>query len=140
MYLRGVINRGGLVLAGVVENVIDCRDWDQWDRWVGEFHKMGYRTKLLAINSMHVAPRTMLRVPQSRDRLYFVYWHESLGRNPDFDKWVLRPDSWCPDCDDVVRAIQVFRKPGKDMGRYRQSYDYRCPNANCHAIVEPSVL
>jgi DNA (cytosine-5)-methyltransferase 1 len=140
MYLRGVINRGGLVLAGVVENVIDCRDWDQWDRWVGEFHKMGYRTKLLAINSMHVDPRTMLRVPQSRDRLYFAYWHESLGRNPDFDKWVLRPDAWCPDCDDVVRAIQVFRKPGKDMGRYRQSYDYRCPNADCRAIVEPAVL
>ncbi|MGW4731811.1 DNA cytosine methyltransferase [Streptomyces shenzhenensis] len=140
MYLRGVISRGGLVLAGVVENVIDCRDWDQWDRWVGEFHKLGYRTKLLAINSMHVAPRTMLRVPQSRDRLYFVYWHESIGRNPDFDKWVLRPDAWCSDCDQEVRAVQVFRKPGKDMGRYRQSYDYRCPNAHCRAIVEPSVL
>lgn len=140
MYLRGVISRGGLVLGGVVENVTDCRGWDQWDRWVGEFHKLGYRTKLLAINSMHVAPRTLDRVPQSRDRLYFVYWHESLGRDPDFDKWVLRPDAWCADCDEQVRAVQVFRKPGRDMGRYRQSYDYRCPRSGCRAIVEPHVL
>ncbi|CAM5479027.1 MULTISPECIES: DNA cytosine methyltransferase [Streptomyces] len=140
MYLRGVINRGGLVLGGVVENVIDCRGWDQWDRWVGEFRKLGYRTKLLAINSMHVAPRTLDRVPQSRDRLYFVYWHESLGRDPDFDKWVLRPDAWCYDCEEQVRAVQVFRKPGKDMGRYRQSYDYRCPRSDCRAVVEPYVL
>ncbi|WP_371098426.1 DNA cytosine methyltransferase [Streptomyces sanglieri] len=140
MYLRGVINRGGLVLGGVVENVTDCRGWDQWDRWVREFHKLGYRTKLLAINSMHAAPRTLDRVPQSRDRLYFVYWHESIGRDPDFDKWVLRPDAWCTDCDEQVRAVQVFRKPGKDMGRYRQSYDYRCPRSDCRAIVEPHVL
>ncbi|RPK58082.1 C-5 cytosine-specific DNA methylase [Streptomyces sp. ADI96-15] len=140
MYLRGVIARGGLVKAGVVENVIDCRDWDDWDRWMAEFDKMGYDTKVCAINSMHVDPRSLDHIPQSRDRLYVAYWHRSLGRTPQWDKWVLRPEAFCVDCDEKVEAIQVFRKAGKDMGRYRQSYDYRCPRKTCRAIVEPMAL
>ena len=40
LYLRGVQQRGGLVKAGVVENVVDVRAWDQWDRWIGEIRKL----------------------------------------------------------------------------------------------------
>jgi DNA (cytosine-5)-methyltransferase 1 len=139
LYLRGVIERGGLVKAGVVENVIDVRAWGEWDSWLGEFHKMGYRTRVIALNSMHADPRSVHRAPQSRDRLYVAYWHKSLGRTPDWDKW-LRPRAWCSDCGEVVAALQVFRQPGKDMGRYRSSYDYRCPRATCRALVEPETL
>ncbi|MFJ3699462.1 DNA cytosine methyltransferase [Streptomyces sp. NPDC090052] len=140
LYLRGVQERGGLVKAGVVENVVDVRQWDQWDRWIGELHKMGYRTRIIALNSMHAAPRSLHAAPQSRDRLYVGYWHESLGRTPDWDKW-LRPRAWCAGCDEYVQAMQVFKTPGRDMGRYRQQYVYRCPNTSCrNQVVEPEAL
>ncbi|MFF4228005.1 DNA cytosine methyltransferase [Streptomyces sp. NPDC001820] len=142
-YLRGVQERGGLVLAGVVENVIDCRAWDQWDRWLGELRKLGYRTRVIALNSMHAQPRTVRRAPQSRDRLYVAYWHRSLGRDPDWDKW-LRPAAYCVGCDRLVQAMQVFKRPVNDMGRYgirTGQYVYRCPHSSCrNQIVEPNVL
>ncbi|MEU0355684.1 DNA cytosine methyltransferase [Streptomyces cyaneofuscatus] len=140
LYLRGVQERGGLVKAGVVENVTDVRAWDQWDRWIGELHKMGYRTRIIALNSMHANPRSVHAAPQSRDRLYVGYWHESLGRTPDWDKW-LRPRAWCTGCDTWVQAMQVFKTPGRDMGRYRTQYVYRCPSTTCrNQIVEPEAL
>jgi DNA (cytosine-5)-methyltransferase 1 len=140
MYLRGVIARGGLVKAGVVENVVDVRAWDQWDRWIGEIRKLGYKTRVIALNSMHADPRTVHKAPQSRDRLYVAYWHESLRRTPDWDKW-LRPRAWCPGCDTWVRAVQRFKDPARDMGRYRQQYVYRCPNTKCrNQVVEPETL
>lgn len=140
MYLRGVIERGGLVKAGVVENVVDVRAWDQWDRWLGEIRALGYHTRTIALNSMHADPRAVHRAPQSRDRLYVAYWHRSLGRTPDWDKW-LRPRAWCPGCGEWVRAVQVFKKQGTDMGRYRQQYVYRCPQVACrNQVVEPDVL
>jgi DNA (cytosine-5)-methyltransferase 1 len=141
-YLEGVQRRGALVLAGVVENVIDCRAWDQWDRWLGELWRLGYKTRTIALNSMHAQPRTLLRAPQSRDRLYVAYWHKSLGRDPDWDKW-LRPAAYCPTCDRMVQALQVFKVPGRDMGRYGRhgQYVYRCPSTSCrNQVVEPEVL
>jgi DNA (cytosine-5)-methyltransferase 1 len=140
LYLRGVIERGHLVKAGIVENVTDVRAWFEWDRWVAEFHKMGYHTRLIALNSMHADPRSVRRAPQSRDRLYFAYWHKSLGRTPNWPKW-LDPRAWCGACGEWVRAVQTWRRPGVDMGRYKQQYDYRCPNTACgRQIVEPEVL
>ncbi|WP_055481267.1 DNA cytosine methyltransferase [Sphaerimonospora mesophila] len=140
LYLEGVTRRGSRVLAGVVENVIDCRAWDQWDAWLGRLHLLGYRTRVIALNSMHARPVRTRPAPQSRDRLYVAYWHRSLGRSPDFDKW-LRPTAWCPVCQETVTAVQVFKRPGADMGRYRQQYLYRCPRITCrNQVVEPSVL
>lgn len=140
MYLRGVIARGGLVKAGVVENVVDVRAWDQWDRWIGEIKKLGYHTHVIALNSMHADPRTVHKAPQSRDRLYVAYWHQSLNRTPDWNKW-LRPRAWCPTCDQWVQAVQSFKQPGRDMGRYRQQYVYRCPQTKCrNSIIEPETL
>ncbi|WP_230536430.1 DNA cytosine methyltransferase [Streptomyces sp. OUCMDZ-3434] len=140
LYLRGVQERGGLVKAGIVENVTDVRAWTDWGRWLGEIHKLGYRTRVIALNSMHAQPRTVHAAPQSRDRLYVGYWHESLGRTPDWDKW-LRPRAWCSGCDQHVQAMQVFKDPSRDMGRYRQQYVYRCPNTRCrNQAVEPEAL
>jgi DNA (cytosine-5)-methyltransferase 1 len=140
LYLEGAAARGGRVLAGVVENVIDCRAWDQWDTWLGRLHTLGYRTRAIALNSMHARPVRTPAAPQSRDRLYVAYWHRSLGRTPDFDKW-LRPAAWCPTCDQRVSALQVFKRIGADMGRYRQQYLYRCPRTSCrNQAVEPEVL
>jgi DNA (cytosine-5)-methyltransferase 1 len=141
-YLRAVAGRGEPVLAGVVENVVQCRKWDQWHRWLHEIQALGYETRVIALNSMHAAGRHTSRAPQSRDRLYVAYWLKSLGRKPDWDKW-LRPTAYCPTCDQTVSALQVFKKPGVDMGRYGRhgQYYYRCPNTTCrHQVIHPEVL
>ncbi|WP_214327906.1 DNA cytosine methyltransferase [Nonomuraea sediminis] len=140
MYLRGVIARGGRVRAGVVENVVDVRAWDQWNRWIGEIRALGYRTRVIAINSMHAQPARTPAAPQSRDRLYVAYWDEALGRDPAWNKW-LRPLAYCPVCRETVQAVQVFKTPGADMGRYRQQYVYKCPRVSCrNQVLEPPVL
>lgn len=139
-YLRAMALRGRPVLAGVVENVVDIRDWTDHGRWRAEIEAVGYRTRLIALNSMHAQARRTPRAPQSRDRYYLAYWHESLGRDPDWDKW-LRPAAHCPTCDEVVAAVQVFKDSTRDMGRYRSQYVYRCPRSTCrNRIVEPEFL
>lgn len=139
-YLRACDAAGDPVLVGVVENVIQCRKWDQWHRWLGEIRALGYETRTIALNSMHALAPVSPRCPQSRDRLYVAYWHKSLARTPDFARW-LRPIAWCPECETYVRCIQSFKKPGEDMGRYRSQYVYRCPHVRCrNRIVEPESL
>jgi len=137
MYLRAMALRGRPVLAGVVENVVDIHDWVDHGRWRAEIEAVGYRTRLIALNSMHAQARRTPRAPQSRDRYYLAYWHVSLGRDPDWDKW-LRPRAWCPTCDEMVAAVQVFKDPARQMGRYRSQYVYRCPRVTCrNRVVEP---
>lgn len=139
-YLRGMHLRQRPVLAGVVENVVDIRKWVAWDRWLGEIKALGYKTRLIAFNSMHAAPRRTPRAPQSRDRLYLAYWHESLGRDPDWDRY-LRPDCWCSNCEQIVAGVQTWKKAGQDMGRYGAQYYYRCPSVACRGRrVEPFYL
>ncbi|MFF0062114.1 DNA cytosine methyltransferase [Streptomyces sp. NPDC005279] len=94
-YLDSCQLRGRPVLAGVVENVIDVRAWDLWNTWRAEIRALGYDTRLIALNSMHARPVRTVAAPQSRDRLYLAYWHRTLGRAPDWNKW-LRPQAWCP--------------------------------------------
>jgi DNA (cytosine-5)-methyltransferase 1 len=139
-YLEGMHLRQQPVLAGVVENVVDIRKWEHWSIWLGRIERLGYRTRLIALNSMHARSRWTPRAPQSRDRLYLAYWHEKLRRDPDWDRW-LRPAAHCPTCDETVAAVQVWKRPGTDMGRYRQQYVYRCPNTTCrHQVVEPEFV
>ncbi|MCX4094523.1 DNA cytosine methyltransferase [Nocardia sp. alder85J] len=139
-YLRGAIARGRRVRAGVVENVVEVRAWDQWSRWLREIRVLGYQTRTIALNSMHAQPRSVALAPQSRDRLYLVYWDQALQREPDWDKW-LRPQAFCQHCDQWVPAIQVFKNADADMGRYRAQYVYRCPRVSCrNAIVEPPAM
>ncbi|MFD4406682.1 DNA cytosine methyltransferase [Nocardia sp. NPDC058499] len=140
LYLEGVIARGGLVLAGAVENVVEVRRWDQWDRWVARIRRLGYHVRLIALNSMHAQPGRSAWVPQSRDRLYLGYWHKSLARQPDWDKW-LRPMAYCGSCEQWIQAVQSWKNPGTDMGRYRTQYVYRCPHISCgNAVVEPPTV
>lgn len=139
-YLAAMQLRGRSVLAGVVENVTDVRQWIAWHDWVASIENLGYRTRLIAINSMHARPRITPYAPQSRDRLYLAYWSVSLGRDPDWDRW-LRPQAWCPSCEQQVTAMQAWKRPGNDMGRYRQQYVYRCPKVSCRGqVVEPGAM
>jgi DNA (cytosine-5)-methyltransferase 1 len=140
-YLGAMRLRGKPVLAGVVENVIECRKWAEFDRWLNEIRGHGYKTRLIALNSMHARGRNTPRAPQSRDRMYVAYWLTTLP-DPDWDKW-LRPRAWCPSCDEWVDAMQVFKRPSNDMGRYgirNGQYVYRCPRSSCrHRMIEPQV-
>lgn len=142
-YLKYWHRRGRPVLAGVVENVVQCRKWAEWDRWMDEIREAGpYDVQVIAFNSMHAHAPNTPRAPQSRDRLYVAYWLKSLGRTPDWNKW-LRPRAWCPDCDETINALQVFKQPGVDMGVYGQhgQYVYRCPHRSCGGrIVSPEAL
>lgn len=139
-YLEAMRDRGRPVLAGVVENVVEVRQWARWAEWRAAIRGLGYDTRLIALNSMHARPQVTPYAPQSRDRLYLAYWLRSLGRAPDWDRH-LRPVAWCPDCGAEVRAVQCWKRPGADMGRYRSQYVYRCPGVKCRgAVLEPSVL
>jgi DNA (cytosine-5)-methyltransferase 1 len=138
-YLEGMTLRQQPVLAGVVENVTDIRKWVHWSIWRARIEGLGYRTRLIALNSMHARSQWTPRAPQSRDRLYLAYWHRSLGRDPDWGRW-LRPSAWCPGCGRDVAAIQSWKRPGVDMGRYGRTgqYVYRCPTIPCRGrAVEP---
>jgi DNA (cytosine-5)-methyltransferase 1 len=72
-YLEAMKLRGRPVLAGVVENVTDVRAWAHWHAWVASIRNLGYRTRLIALNSMHARPAATPPAPQSRDRLYLAY-------------------------------------------------------------------
>lgn len=142
IYLRTWHRRGKIIKAGVVENVVECRKWADWNRWIGEIKALGYDVRVIALNSMHALAPTNRRCPQSRDRLYVAYIHKSIGRTPDWNRW-LRPVAYCDICDQHVRAVQAFKDPSNDMGKYGRhaQYLYRCPNRACqHQVVEPEVL
>ncbi|MFD8492424.1 DNA cytosine methyltransferase [Amycolatopsis sp. NPDC059657] len=142
-YLQAMRRKGKPVLAGVVENVVQVRKWDEFGRWRREIEAEGYRTRLVALNAMHVHGPVTGRVAQSRNRFFMPFWLAELGRDPDWDKW-LRPRAYCPGCDRVVDAMQVWKRSGVEMGVYgarNGQYVYRCPNSTCrNHVVEPEVL
>jgi DNA (cytosine-5)-methyltransferase 1 len=139
-YLRAWVQRGRPVPMGFLENVIQVRLWHEWDEYLRELWKLGYKTKVIAFNSMHARPRRSRKAPQSRNRAYVAFWHVSLGRDPDWDKW-LRPKAWCGNCAQVVEAVQVWKKPDVDMGAYDTQYTYRCPALKCRGRrVYPEVV
>lgn len=140
-YLQAMQLRGRPVLAGLVENVQECRKWDEWRRWRREVNGDLYDSRLIALNSMHANAPKSKKSPQDRNRLYLAYWLKALGRAPDWNKW-LRPRAYCPTCEVDVAAMQVFKNPTVDMGSYGRygQYYYRCPNAACrNRIIEPAI-
>ena len=122
----------------IVENVVDIAMLPKyrtaWTVWLQEIRKLGYRYRVVSLNSMH-AQFAGPPAPQSRDRLYIVCWLEG-DRAPDIDK-VMRPMAWCPRCERLVESRQAF-KPGRTVGRYRAQYVYL--HGECGTQVEPGWL
>lgn len=87
--------------------------------WLKEFAKLGYRYRVLYLNSMFFG------VPQSRDRLYICMWDAHLP-TPDLDH---RPAAWCIKCDHTVEAVWSWKTgvPPTGQVRYGAQYNYRCP-------------
>lgn len=119
-----------------VENVVEAAKWAPFKAWLAAMDSLGYDHRLVMLNSMH-AQLGGHGAPQSRDRLYVVFWRRT-NRAPDLER-VVRPRAICPDCG-PINAMQVFKKPGNTVGRYRQQYMYRCPNVKCrNQVIEPVV-
>lgn len=119
-----------------VENVVEAAAWAPFPAWLSAMESLGYDHRLVMLNSMH-AQLAGFGAPQSRDRLYVVFWRRG-NRKPDLER-VVRPRAVCPDCG-PINAMQVFKKPGNTVGRYRSQYLYRCPNTKCrNQVVEPAV-
>lgn len=137
-YLEAMSLRGRPVLGGVVENVVDARNWALFDAWCMAIRALGYEMRLVYLNSMHARPRfgTPL-APQSRDRMYVMYWLKG-NKAPQIEKWT-RPDAHCPN-HGRVQAVQSWKNPAREWGRYRAQYVYRCPVAGCWTVVEPWAL
>lgn len=132
--------------AILVENVVEVVDWSSahgirgglFDSWLAAMHSMGYQHRIISLNSMH-AQAMGLPAPQSRDRVYIAFWRVG-ERAPDFER-MQRPRAYCPSCDEVVDAMQAWKRPGTRTGRYRTQYVYRCPKVSCRGQqVEPGWL
>jgi DNA (cytosine-5)-methyltransferase 1 len=122
--------------AVIVENVVDAVKWPPFQAWLMAMDSYGYDHQVVSLNSMHAAAIMAPRAPQSRDRMYVVFWAKG-NRKPNLD---IRPAAWCPTCDRGVEAMQVW-KNGRKVGRYRAQYVYRCPNVACrNTVVEPHAL
>ncbi|MCV7205286.1 DNA cytosine methyltransferase [Mycolicibacterium peregrinum] len=121
--------------AVIVENVVDAWHWEPFRAWLMAMDCLGYDHQPVFLNSMH-AQGFGQGAPQSRDRMYVVFWRKDNPR-PDLDR-VTRPPAVCPDCG-PVRAMQVWKRADRaPWGRYRAQYVYRCPSVKCrNQILEP---
>jgi len=123
----------------IVENVVEfATRWELFDWWIGGLRNLGYTVQLISVSSAHVGDDCNAPAPQWRDRLY-VYCTAAGVPVPDVRP---RPIAWCPTCDETVAAVQSWRRPNRrQVGKYRQQYDYRCPNVKCrYSVIEPFVL
>jgi len=109
----------------IVENVVDAAKWRLWESWLHAMHALGYEHEVVYFNSMFAWP-----TPQSRDRLYTVFWKRG-NKRPNLE---FRPQAPCAKCGCVVEAIQTWKKRAA-WGRYKAQYFYRCPT--CHQEVIP---
>lgn len=127
-----------LYVAGVIENVVDIatnpKFAEAWSLWKKSLTNLGYDFRVVSLNSMHAQAHGD-PAPQSRDRLYIVFWRKG-NPAPDIDK-IMRPLAWCPSCTEVVESQQVW-KNARTVGKYRSQYVYL--HGSCGTIVEPGYL
>lgn len=97
--------------------------------WLKQFEKLGYRFRVLYLNSMFFG------VPQSRDRLYVAFWDRRLP-TPDLEH---QPVSWCDHCHTIVEARWSWKTgvPATGSVRYGKQYNYRCPRCR-HEVFPPA--
>lgn len=121
----------------LTENVVDAAKWIMFDAWLLAMTSLGYEHHIVYMNSMH-AQLGGAPAPQSRDRMYVIFWLKGNPR-PDFD--MLMPLAHCPTCDETVRCVQSWKNPNYRWGRYKAQYNFRCPNSRCkNQIIEPGWL
>ncbi|MGN7977404.1 DNA cytosine methyltransferase [Microbacterium sp. 22195] len=124
--------------AIIIENVVDAARWVQFPAWLMAMELLGYRHETVWLNSMH-AQQGGLPAPQSRDRMYIVFWRQDQASKknpaPRLGRWT-QPLALCLEHGEI-RATRAFKKK-EPWGRYRAQYVYRCPE--CWQVVEPGWL
>ncbi|MGW2680907.1 DNA cytosine methyltransferase [Streptomyces sp. NPDC001436] len=120
--------------AILCENVVEfATDWRLFQWWRQGIELLGYNSQIVSVSSAHVGSPENQHAPQWRDRIYICFTRTGI-KLPDLRP---RPLAWCPTCDEDVRAVQAWRK-NRTIGKYRQQYDYRCPNTKCrNSLIEP---
>ena len=111
--------------ALIIENVVDARKWVLFHSWLNAMTNLGYMHECVYLNSMFCWP-----TPQSRDRMYVVFWKKG-NKKPDLK---ITPPAFCHKCEKQIQALQRW-KPGRIAGKYKQQYDYCCPD--CGTTVIP---
>lgn len=122
----------------IVENVVEVMTtWDSWKPWLYAMKNLGYNHKIVFLNAMfshgfHQGHFIEMFAPQSRDRVYVVFWKKG-NKAPKLD---IRPQAPCPSCCKMVGAKQTWKnqKYGK-YGIKNGQYTYNCPE--CFSVVVP---
>lgn len=109
----------------ITENVVDAAKWVLFEPWLQAMHALDYEHEIVYFNSMFAHP-----TPQSRDRMYVVFWKRG-NRRPSLD---YKLPAYCVNCGKNVASIQTWKKRLK-WGRYKAQYFYRCPE--CTGQVTP---
>lgn len=110
----------------IVENVPEVTRWYLFSSWLWEMHKLGYYHQIVSFNSQFAPP-----IPQSRDRVYIVFWKRG-NRRPDLE---YRPIGYCHSCTRSGETYQWWKNQRVRVGRYQRQYLYRC--SVCREVVEP---
>jgi site-specific DNA-cytosine methylase len=107
--------------AIIIENVVDAARWVQYPAWLMAMELLGYRHEIVWMNSMH-AQQGGLPAPQSRDRMYVVFWRTDVASKknpaPNLGRWTQPlPDEakawegWGTALKPAFEPIIVARKP-----------------------------
>jgi DNA (cytosine-5)-methyltransferase 1 len=120
--------------AIVVENVVDAFKWGANDdgglfnAWLTAIDALGYEHEIVWLNSMF-APPAPDPAPQSRDRMYVVFWLK--GRKaPELR---VEPPAWCPSLRAPRRrpaGVEAPRPP--PVGPLRRAVPLRLPRLPRH--------
>jgi DNA (cytosine-5)-methyltransferase 1 len=119
-----------------------CRCGVTFRGWLRDMTNLGYQHRKVYLNSGFFPP-----VPQSRDRVYIVFWRRGQ-RTPALDYF---PPCWCESCGRVVPGVQTpkahLQKPDAVRlawgphdtvwGRYGEQYYYAC--AECAKRANPAI-
>lgn len=124
----------------IVENVVEvARDWELFDWWVDGACRLrpGYRVVFVSVSAAHIGGDDNDPAAQWRNRLFVALVRSDIPL-PDLEP---RPPAWCPVCDQVVAAVQSWKRPDqRRIGKYAEQYLYRCPRTACrNTVVEPFV-
>ncbi len=120
-----------------------CRCGVSFRGWLRDMTNLGYEHRKVYLNSGFFPP-----VPQSRDRIYIVFWRRGQ-RVPDLDYY---PACWCESCGRVVPGVQApkahLKKPDPVRlawgphdtvwGRYGAQYIYAC--VECAQRANPAFI
>jgi DNA (cytosine-5)-methyltransferase 1 len=106
----------------VVENVVEVAKWRKYAVWLASMTTLGTNTRVYEYRALYWNSQ-FFGVPQSRDRMYIVFWLKGM-QAPDLE---YRPTAFCDYCEGQVQAVQSWKQPLK-WGVYREQYRYVCPH------------